>query len=240
MISHEETMRLIALAQQGDEQACTTLIVENTPLVKSIVKRYLGKSVEYDDLLQIAHIGLLKAIKNFSAQYDVKFSTYAVPMILGELKRYMRDEGYIKVSRTVKSLAAKIMKYTEELCQKGETADVEKIARHFDTDVNEVVFALDAMRRPVSLYETTSDKEGKETALVDKLPSDEDKQMISKLILKDMLSKLTERERKLVVLRYFRDMTQWEIARKMGVSQVQISRMESKVIKKLREMYDGD
>ena len=169
MISHEETMRLIALAQQGDEQACTTLIVENTPLVKSIVKRYLGKSVEYDDLLQIAHIGLLKAIKNFSAQYDVKFSTYAVPMILGELKRYMRDEGYIKVSRTVKSLAAKIMKYTEELCQKGETADVEKIARHFDTDVTEVVFALDAMRRPVSLYETTSDKEGKETALVDKL-----------------------------------------------------------------------
>lgn len=115
-----------------------------------------------------------------------------------------------------------------------------KIARHFDTDVTEVVFALDAMRRPVSLYETTSDKEGKETALVDKLPSDEDKQMISKLILKDMLSKLTERERKLVVLRYFRDMTQWEIARKMGVSQVQISRMESKVIKKLREMYDGD
>lgn len=240
MISHEETMRLIALAQRGDEQACTTLIVENTPLVKSIVKRYLGKSVEYDDLLQIAHIGLLKAIKNFSAQYDVKFSTYAVPMILGELKRYMRDEGYIKVSRTVKSLAAKIMKYTEELCQKGETADVEKIARHFDTDVTEVVFALDAMRRPVSLYETTSDKEGKETALVDKLPSDEDKQMISKLILKDMLSKLTKRERKLVVLRYFRDMTQWEIARKMGVSQVQISRMESKVIKKLREMYDGD
>lgn len=123
---------------------------------------------------------------------------------------------------------------------KGRNSRRGKIARHFDTDVAEVVFALDAMRRPVSLYETTSDKEGKETALVDKLPSDEDKQMISKLILKDMLSKLTERERKLVVLRYFRDMTQWEIARKMGVSQVQISRMESKVIKKLREMYDGD
>ena len=163
MIGHEETMRLIRLAQEGDEEACTTLIVENTPLVKSIVKRYLGKHVEYDDLLQIAQIGLLKAIKNFSTDFDVRFSTYAVPMILGELKRYMRDDGYLKVSRSVKSLSGKILKYVEQQTQSGATEPtVEELAEKFGMDVVDVVFTLDATRLPVSLYETTSDKDGKD------------------------------------------------------------------------------
>ena len=235
MIGHEETMRLIRLAQEGDEEACTTLIVENTPLVKSIVKRYLGKHVEYDDLLQIAQIGLLKAIKNFSTDFDVRFSTYAVPMILGELKRYMRDDGYLKVSRSVKSLSGKILKYVEQQTQSGATEPtVEEIAEKFGMDVVDVVFTLDA----TSLYETTSDKDGKETELIDKLPTDEDKKMVNNLILKDMLSRLSPREQKLVVLRYFRDMTQGEIAQKMGVSQVQISRMENKILEKLKALYE--
>lgn len=239
MIGHEETMRLIRLAQEGDEEACTTLIVENTPLVKSIVKRYLGKHVEYDDLLQIAQIGLLKAIKNFSTDFDVRFSTYAVPMILGELKRYMRDDGYLKVSRSVKSLSGKILKYVEQQTQSGATEPtVEELAEKFGIDVADVVFTLDATRLPVSLYETTSDKDGKETELIDKLPTDEDKKMVNNLILKDMLSRLSPREQKLVVLRYFRDMTQGEIAQKMGVSQVQISRMENKILEKLKELYE--
>ncbi len=209
MISHEETMRLIALAQSGDEEACSTLIVENTPLLKSIVKRYLGKHIEYDDLLQIAGIGLLKAIKNFSTEFNVRFSTYAVPMILGEIKRYMRDDGYLKVSRSVKSISTKIMRYVEEKSKQGEEEPtVEEIAKEFDMDVADVVFALDATRLPVSLYETASDKDGKQTELIDRISTDQDKKMIDNVILKDMLSKLSPREQKIVILRYFRDMTQ--------------------------------
>lgn len=239
MISHEETMRLIALAQQGDDEACSTLIVENTPLLKSIVKRYLGKHVEYDDLLQIAGIGLLKAIKNFSNEFNVRFSTYAVPMILGEIKRYMRDDGYLKVSRSVKSVSTKILRYVEAKAKNGEEEPtVEEIAKEFDMDVNDVVFALDATRLPVSLYETASDKDGKQTELIDRIPTDEDKKMIDNVILKDMLSQLTPREQKIVIMRYFRDMTQGEIAQKMGVSQVQISRMENKILQKLKDLYN--
>lgn len=239
MISHEETMRLIALAQQGDEEACSTLIVENTPLLKSIVKRYLGKHVEYDDLLQIAGIGLLKAIKNFSNEFNVRFSTYAVPMILGEIKRYMRDDGYLKVSRSVKSISTKILRYVEAKAKNGEEEPtIEEIAKEFEMDANDVVFALDATRLPVSLYETASDKDGKQTELIDRIPTDEDKKMIDNVILKDMLSQLTPREQKIVFMRYFRDMTQGEIAQKMGVSQVQISRMENKILQKLKDLYN--
>lgn len=238
MISHEETMRLIALAQNGDSDACTTLIVENTPLLKSIIKRYLGKHVEYDDLLQIAGIGLLKAIKNFSTEFNVRFSTYAVPMILGEIKRHMRDDGYLKVSRSVKSVSAKIMRYVEERSKQGEEPTIDELSQHFEMDAADVVFALDATRLPVSLYEIASDKDGKQSELIDRIPTDEDKKMIDSVILKDMLSKLSEREQKIVILRYFRDMTQGEIAQKLGVSQVQISRMEYKILQKLKELYN--
>lgn len=239
MISHEETMRLIGLAQQGDEEACSTLILENTPLLKSIIKRYLGKHVEYEDLLQIAGIGLLKAIKNFSVDFNVRFSTYAVPMVLGEIKRYMRDDGYLKVSRSVKSISTKIMRYIESKSKMGEEEPgIEDIAREFDMDPADVVFAMDATRIPVSLYETSNDKDGKHTELIDRLPTDEDKKMLENVILKDMLAQLTEREQKIVVLRYFRDMTQGEIAQRMGVSQVQISRMENKILQKLKELYE--
>lgn len=238
MLSHEETMALIARAQQGDESASTTLLTENAPLLKSIIKRYLGKHIEYDDLYQIASIGLLKSIKNFSYEHNVRFSTYAVPMILGEIKRYMRDDGYLKVSRSLKSLSAKITRYVDEQLKDGNNPTIEDIAKHFEIEPTEAVFAMDATRLPVSLYETTTnDRDGKQTELIEHLPTDEDKKMLDKLILKDMLEKLTPRERKIVVLRYFRDMTQGEIALKLGVSQVQVSRLENKILKKLKELY---
>ena len=238
MLSHEETMALIARAQQGDEEASTVLLTENAPLLKSIIKRYLGKHIEYDDLYQIASIGLLKSIKNFSYEHNVRFSTYAVPMILGEIKRYMRDDGYLKVSRSLKSLSAKITRYVDERIKNGEeNPTVEEIAQHFGIEPSEAIFAMDATRMPVSLYEKASDKDGKQTELIEHLPTDEDKKMLDKLILKDMLSKLPPREQKIVILRYFRDMTQGEIAHKLGVSQVQISRLENKILKKLRELY---
>ena len=215
MISHDETMRLIALAQQGDENACSTLLTENAPLLKSIIKRYLGKHVEYDDLYQIASIGLLKSIKNFSLDYNVKFSTYAVPMILGEIKRYMRDDGYLKVSRSLKSISAKITRYIDEAAKNGESPRIEEIAKEFGIEPTDVIYAMDAAKLPISLYETTNDSDGKQTALIDHIP----------------------REQKIIILRYFRDMTQGEIAQKMGVSQVQISRLENRILKKLKEMY---
>ncbi len=238
MLSHEETMRLLSLAADGDDNATERLIAENTPLLKSIVKRYMGKHIEYDDLFQIAGIGLLKAIKNFKQDFNVRFSTYAVPMILGEIKRQMRDDGYIKVSRSLKSLSSKITRYMDEVIKQGnDDPTVEQIARHFDISPSDVVFALDATRLPLSLYETTSDKDGKQTELVDRLPTDEDRKMVQSLILKDMLSHLSERERKIIIYRFFRDMTQGEIAEKMGVSQVQISRLETKILDKLKQMY---
>lgn len=239
MKNHEETMQLIALAQKGDRVACQTLVEDNTPLIKCIVKRYLGKHIEYDDLFQIASIGLLKAIKNFSNDYNVRFSTYAVPMILGEIKRHMRDDGYLKVSRSLKSLSNEISKYVEEqLMNNDQSPTVEQIAEKFALEVSEVVFAMDASKMPVSLYETTNDNDGKPTELIEHLATDEDKQMTEKLILKDMLNQLPEREKKIVILRYFRDMTQGEIATKLGVSQVQISRLETKILHKLKDLYN--
>lgn len=241
MMSHEETMRLISLAQQGDDEACSILLKDNAPLLKSIVKRYLGKHVEYDDLYQIAGIGLLKSIKNFSLDYNVKFSTYAVPMILGEIKRYMRDDGYLKVSRSLKSISTRISRYIDEAAKNGqESPRIEDIAKEFGIEPSEVIYAMDAAKLPISLYETTNDSDGKQTALIDHIPTDDDKKMVDKVILKDMMSKLEPREQKIIILRYFRDMTQGEIAQKMGVSQVQISRLENRILKKLKEMYEKD
>jgi len=239
MISHEETMCLIEQAQNGSEKAFSTLVTENTPLLKSIIRRYLGKHIEYDDLFQIAAIGLIKAVKNFSKDYSVRFSTYAVPMILGEIKRYMRDEGYLKVSRSLKTLSGKITKYIEErIKQDGTNPTIDEIAQHFGIEQTEIVFALDATRLPVSLYETTNDADGKQTELIEHIPTEEDKEMIQQIMLKDMLSRLPIREQKIVILRYFRDMTQSEIAKQMGVSQVQISRLENKILEKLKQFYN--
>ena len=241
MIGHEETMALISKAQQGDESATTTLLTENAPLLKSIIKRFLGKHIEYEDLYQIASIGLLKSIKNFSQEHNVRFSTYAVPMILGEIKRYMRDDGYLKVSRSLKSLSGKITRYVDEkIKENGENPTVEEIAKHFDMEPTDVIFAMDATKLPVSLYDKANDNDGKQTELIEHLPTDDDKKMLDKVILKDMLGKLQPREQKIVILRYFRDMTQGEIARKLGVSQVQVSRLENRILKKLKELYTDD
>ena len=241
MLSHEETIKLILLSQEGDNEALSTLITQNTPLIKSVVKRYLGKNIEYDDLFQIASIGLLKAIKNFSTKYDVRFSTYAVPMILGEIKRHMRDDGYLKVSRSTKSLSIKISRYIEEQIMLGEQEPtIEQIAKHFEMTPADIVFTMDAGKMPLSLNDKGKDADNDENELMDRIATDQDKKMIEKIILQDMLNQLEPREQKIVILRFFRDMTQGEIAKKMGVSQVQISRIENKILEKLKKLYDDD
>ena len=241
MLSHEETIKLILLSQNGDEGALATLIQQNTPLIKSIVKRYLGKNIEYDDLFQIASIGLLKAVKNFSTEYNVRFSTYAVPMILGEIKRQMRDDGYLKVSRSTKSLSIKINRYIEEQTMLGEKEPtIEQIANHFEMSTADVVFAMDAGKMPISLNEKGKDNDNDDNELMDRIPTDQDKKMLETIILKDMLSKLEPREQKIMILRFYRDMTQGEIAKQMGVSQVQISRLENKILEKLKSLYNAE
>ena len=235
MLAHEETLGLIELAKKGDENAKSTLITENMPLIKSIVKRYSNVHVEYEDLLQLGAMGLVKAINNFKGEYNVRFSTYAVPMIAGEIKRFIRDDGAVKVSRALKTLSLKLHKYIDEqkmVC--GAEPSTEELSRVFEVDKQEIIYALDSNKYPLSLYEKYDDDNS--ASIMDRLPakggSDE---LIDNILLKKLLSELPQREKTVIKLRYFKDMTQSEIARIMGVSQVQISRIESKVIGKMRE-----
>lgn len=237
MSEHSVTLDLIEKAQAGDEAAKRTLFEENAPLIKSVIRRYRNKGVDYDDLFQLGSMGLLKAIRNFSVSFDVRFSTYAVPMIAGEVKRFLRDDGYIKVSRSVKSLAGKIAFFTQNYKNEhGESPDIDTIAAHFGIEPQEAVFALDSAKFPVSLYEK-SDEEHSQSVL-DKLASKENiEDDIDRIVLKDAIATLDDREKKIVALRYYRDKTQSEVARVLGVSQVQVSRLENKIIEKLKRVF---
>ncbi len=241
MLDDEKTIQYIRQAKQGDAQAKESLIEHNVSLVKCIVKRYLGKGVDYDDLFQIACMGFLKAIAGFDESYGVKFSTYAVPMIAGEIKRFMRDDGSVKVSRAMKQTAKEINLFIEEyLSEHGRQPALSEIAAKFGLEEAETVFVMGSSKMPVSLYGGAEFKDGKERELIDTLPaSDDQEEMLDKLLLKGAIEALPERERKIIVLRYFRDMTQSEVAEKIGVSQVQISRIESKIIKEFREKLSG-
>lgn len=237
MLKHEETLTLIASAQAGLETAKETLIAENLPLIKSIVKRFKGR-LEYDDLMQLGAMGFLKAVMNFDTSYGVRFSTYAVPMITGEIKRFLRDDGAVKVSRWAKTLAQKIAAYTDER-QKNNLGEptVDELAEKFGCEAEDIVFAMDTGRFVISLNETGGDDDG--TPLGDRLVGaeapDED---IDGLMLRESITNLPERERKIIILRYFRDKTQSEVAAELGVSQVQVSRLENKILKKIREKLE--
>lgn len=239
MIDEIETKRLIELAQSGDSDAKEKLITENIPLIKSIVKRYKGKNIEYDDLMQLGSLGLVKAINNFNPEFCVRLSTYAVPMITGEIKRFIRDDGAIKVSRALKTMSYKIGQFVEKYQHThSKEPEISVIAEHFNIDEQEVVYILDSSKMPISIYEKADDDNGK--SLVDKLSdnsSEED--MLDKITLKDCINNLPQREKLLIVLRYYKDKTQSEIAKILGVSQVQVSRLEAKIIAKLKKQLTG-
>ncbi len=237
MLSNEENIRLIGLSQQGDEAAKTELIKEHSPLIKSIVRHYKNKGVEYDDLFQLGCMGFLKAVNNFSTDYNVKFSTYAVPMIAGEIKRFLRDDGYIKISRSTKALASKIAYFVHAYKVKNSTSPtVDIIAKEFDLDPQEVIFAMDSSKFPLSLYEKSEDENN--LSLIDKIATKESSdENIDKILLKEVISGLSERDKKIIILRYYRDKTQSEVARVLNVSQVQVSRLESKILEKLRSEF---
>ena len=241
MLDDLSTIQYIRLAKGGDNSAKEALVEHNVSLVKCIVKRYLGKGVDYDDLFQIACIGFLKAIAGFDESFGVKFSTYAVPMIAGEIKRFMRDDGSVKVSRTMKQTAKEINLFIEDYTLKnGKQPTMSEIAEKFSLEETEVVFVMGSSKMPLSLYGGTDYKDGKERELIETLTTgDEQEDWLDKMLLRGAIEALPERERRIIVLRYFRDMTQSEVARRIGVSQVQVSRIESRIIKEFREKLSG-
>ncbi len=241
MLDDKSTIEYIRQAKTGDAGAKEMLIEHNVSLVKCIVKRYLGKGVDYDDLFQIACMGLLKAISGFDERFGVKFSTYAVPMIAGEIKRFMRDDGSVKVSRAMKQTAKEMNLFVEEYSIKnGKQPTIATIAEKFGLDEAETVFVMGSSKMPVSLYGGADYKDGKQRELIETLPAqDNQEEWLDKMLLHGAIDRLPEREKKIIVLRYFRDMTQSEVAEQIGVSQVQVSRIENKIIKEFREKLIG-
>lgn len=237
MPNYENTLLLIERAKNGDQEALQTLTIENSPLIKSIIKRYIGKGIEYDDLFQLGSMGFIKAVKNFDTSFNVKFSTYVVPMIIGEIKRFMRDDGTIKVSRSIKSTNVQINRYIESyMKEKGDKPSIEQIAKHFEMDSQEIVFIMDSARMPISLYTPFEDGENKSLLLIDRYAQDNsDEEMFENIALKDALKNLEERDKMIILMRYFRDKTQSEIAKELNISQVQVSRLEMKILNKMRE-----
>lgn len=238
MLDIEETNNLISLAKAGDNDAKEKLVKENSPLIKSVIKKYINKGIEFDDLYQLGSMGFLKAIMNFDDSFGVKFSTYAVPMIAGEVKRYIRDNGIIKVSRSVKQLNMQINKFIEKyLTNHQESPNLSEIAKEFSLTEAEVVYAMDSANKPISLFSLVGDENGKDQYLIDKIEDSNniDKELDNQ-VLYNIISELPARDRKIIILRYFRDMTQKDIAQELGVSQVQISRLESKILAKLKDI----
>lgn len=240
MLNIETTNKLLEQAKAGDENAKSILITENSPLIKSVIKKYLNKGIEFDDLYQLGSLGFLKAINNFDESFGVKFSTYAVPMIAGEVKRFIRDNGIIKVSRSTKQLNMKINRFIEEYINAHEKSpNIDVIAEHFQISERDVVYAMDSSSKPMSLYTLVGDDSGKEQYLIDKI--EDENRMSDELdnqMLYSIIEELLPRERKIIILRYFRDKTQKEIANELGVSQVQVSRLENKILEKIKKQLN--
>ena len=234
----DHTLALITKSQQGDKKARDTVFEENTGLIYSVAKRFVGRGVEMEDLIQIGSIGLLKAVDHFNASFEVKFSTYAVPMIAGEIKRYLRDDGILKVSRSLKENCVRIYSAREKLEKElGREPVMEEIAQSAQLSVDEVVMSLESGAEVESLHKIIYQGDGNDISLMDRLQEKENGQdaALYRIFLDEILKKLDARERQLIYMRYFKDMTQTEIAAEMGISQVQVSRMEKRILKQLKD-----
>ena len=235
----ERTLGLIQRAHDGDKEARDILVEENVGLVWSIVRRFQNRGVEPEDLFQIGTIGLIKAVDKFDCSYEVCFSTYAVPMITGEIKRYLRDDGILKVSRSLKETAAKAYRIREQQeKQTGREPTTQEIARELGISPEELMEAMDSYVQVESLQQTIYDGDGSSIRLMDKLSarSGEGDAALDRMMLADSLSALDQREREIIVLRFYYDQTQSQIAKRMGVSQVQVSRLEKRILRKMK-MY---
>lgn len=232
----ENTYDLIKKAKRGDKSVRDKLFEDNMGLVYSIARRFLNRGVDFEDLVQLGSIGLFSAIDKFDESYGVMFSTYAVPLIVGEIKRYLRDNGPIKVSRNLRSIALKANIFREKyLIEYGQEPTISKIANELKMDRSELAAALEATQPTESLYKSTDDTD--KVLLVDKICGglSHENSIIDKTTISYLISKLTQREQKIIIMRYFKDKKQTEVAKRLGISQVQVSRLEKQILTKLRQ-----
>lgn len=233
--------QLLEQSQAGDSFAREAMIKNNMGLVWSIVRRFNNRGYEQEDLFQIGSIGLMKAIDKFDASFSVKFSTYAVPMITGEIRRFLRDDGMIKVSRSLKESGAKMKQAREKLqAELGREPTLLELSEETGMPREEIVMALEANGEVESIYKNTGASEGKEICLADRLPQEKDshEMLLNHMVLEQLLQELGENERHLIELRYFKERTQSQIAQEMGISQVQVSRMEKKILLEMRRKFN--
>ncbi|SJZ62175.1 SigF/SigG family RNA polymerase sporulation sigma factor [Selenihalanaerobacter shriftii] len=241
LLSDEETKELLVKAQAGDQDAKEKLVTHNLKLILKVAHRFSNSNYNYEELFQIGSIGLLKAIERFDLDRDVKFSTYAVPLIIGEIKRFLRDDDPVKVSRRVKHRAYQVNKIKEELTTKlNREPTIGEIAEELGIDKEEIVIALEAVQDPTSIYSPIYEEEGSTIELIDQLAASSEgyEREIDRLDLEKIIKELKPRQKLILKLRYFDELTQTEVAERIGVSQVQVSRLERKIIKIIREELD--
>jgi len=239
LLGHEETLELIKKAQEGDENAQSILVSHNLGLVRSVLKRFTNRGYDIEDLFQLGSIGLLKAIQKFDTSYEVKFSTYAVPMIIGEIKRFLRDDGIIKVSRSLKQTATKAKMAKERLSKNlGREPTIQEISDDIKVEKEDIIMALDSNHQPDYLYDVIHQNDGSPIHLIDRISTDEkeDNDVLDKITLKEILNQLKPRDKQIMIMRYFKDKTQTEIANMLGISQVQVSRIEKKVLENMKNL----
>ncbi len=236
-LTEKESMLLLERAKAGDENARNEFIVANMRLVLSIIKRFWTKNKSSDDIFQAGCIGLIKAIDNFDLSVGVKFSTYAVPMIIGEIKRLLRDGNSMRISRSIRDTAYQVLKTRGELEREDKDTSLESIAKNMNVALSEVVYALDAISDTVSLYDPVFNKNGDELLLVDQIGDEKctDDNWTEKVAIDGALSNLADREKKIIYLRYYEGKTQTEISEEVGISQAQVSRIEKTALKEIKE-----
>lgn len=234
-----ETMRILfAKMQEGDNEARETLIQGNLRLVLSVIQRFSNRGEYVDDLFQVGCIGLIKAIDNFDLGQNVRFSTYAVPMVIGEIRRYLRDNNAVRVSRSLRDIAYKALQAREKLVNANEAEpSISQIAQELAIPREEVVFALDAIQEPVSLFEPIYNDGGDPILVMDQISDDKntDEQWLEEISIREAMKKLNEREKHIVNLRFFSGKTQMEVAEEIGISQAQVSRLEKAALKQLKK-----
>lgn len=235
LLDDEEVKQLIKRSQSGDHEARDRLVSKNMRLVWSVVQRFINRGYEPDDLFQIGCIGLLKSVDKFDLTYNVKFSTYAVPMIIGEIQRFIRDDGAVKVSRSLKETGIRVRKKKDELSKKlGRNPTVGELADALDITAEEIVLSQEAIRAPSSINETVFENDGDPITILDQISDGESSKWFDKMVVREAVERLSDREKLIVYLRYFKDQTQMEVAVRLGISQVQVSRLEKKILEEIK------
>ncbi|MCO7176642.1 RNA polymerase sporulation sigma factor SigF [Sporolactobacillus kofuensis] len=235
LLDDEEVKQLIQQSQSGDHEARDRLVQKNMRLVWSVVQRFINRGYEPDDLFQIGCIGLLKSVDKFDLSYDVRFSTYAVPMIIGEIQRFIRDDGVVKVSRSLKETGIKVRKKRDELSKHlGRNPTVSELADALDLTPEDIVLSQEAIRAPSSIHETVFENDGDPITILDQISDSESNKWFDKMVVREAVEQLNDREKLIVYLRYYKDQTQTEVAERLGISQVQVSRLEKKILEEIK------